>query len=306
MATTASPTLTVTPVTGRIGAVVEGLRLGPDLAPESAAALEQALLSRKVVFLRGQDHLDQPGQEGFGRLLGTPQAHPTVPSADGRFALPIDSAHGQRADRWHADVTFIPNYPKLSILRAVTVPAAGGDTLWANQVTAYAGLPEPLQRLVDGLRAVHTNAYDYAIPREDPNAEALERSREQFRSTVWRTEHPLVRVHPQTGERALVLGGFIDEIVGLDRRDGDRLLELLQGHVERPENIVRWRWQPGDVAIWDNRATQHRVVDDFADDTRKLFRVTLEGEVPVGVDGRESRLLTRDGDNIPQPDRSAS
>ncbi len=296
---TTSSALALQPATARIGAVVDDLRLTPDLPAAVLAELEQALLRHKVLFVRGQDHLDQLAQEAFGRLLGTPQAHPTVPSADGRYSLSIDSAHGQRADRWHSDVTFIPNYPKISILRAIDVPAAGGDTLWANTVTAYEELPEPLKRLADGLRALHRNVYDYAVPRHDPNAAAVEQRRAEFTATDWRTEHPVVRIHPQTGERALVLGNFVKEISGLSQRDGKAVYDLLQAYVERHENIVRWRWRPGDVAIWDNRATQHRAVDDFADGSRTLFRVTLEGEVPVGVDGRESELLARVGDDIP-------
>jgi alpha-ketoglutarate-dependent taurine dioxygenase len=291
--------LALRPVTAHTGAVVENLRLTPDLPQATVAELEQALLRYKVLFVRGQGQLDQPGQEGLARLLGTPQAHPTVPSADGRYSLSIDSAHGQRADRWHSDVTFIPNYPKISILRAIEVPDAGGDTLWANSVAAYESLPEPLKRLAEGLRAVHTNAYDYAVPRHDPNAKALEERRQEFTATDWRTEHPVVRVHPQTGERALVLGSFVTEISGFSRSDSKAVYELLQAHVERHEHIVRWRWAPGDVALWDNRATQHRAVNDFADGTRTLFRVTLEGEVPVGVDGRASELLARIGSDIP-------
>jgi taurine dioxygenase len=291
---------TVTPVTANIGAVVEGIQLSGDLGPDTVTWLEEQLLAHKVIFLRGQG-LDQTEHEAFGRLLGEPQAHPTVPSADDRFALAIDSHAGQRADRWHADVTFIPNYPKISILRAIEVPAVGGDTLWANEVAAYDALSAPLRQLADGLRAVHTNLYDYAAPRPGSDPEAADAYRRQFQATAWRTEHPLVRVHPQTGERALVLGSFIDHIVGVTRQESELLLELFQSRVERPENLVRWRWAPGDVAIWDNRATQHRVVDDFDDDTRSLTRVTLAGEVPVGVDGRASELLARVGDDIPQP-----
>ncbi|MFE5689862.1 TauD/TfdA dioxygenase family protein, partial [Streptomyces sp. NPDC056512] len=130
--TTTAPAVTVQKLGGRIGAVISGVRLGGDLAPETAAAVRAAQLANKVVFGRGQDHLDEDSHEAFGRLLGTPVAHPTVPTADGRYSLGIDSDHGGRANQWHTDVTFVPAYPAFSILRAVVIPPYGGNTLWSN------------------------------------------------------------------------------------------------------------------------------------------------------------------------------
>ncbi|MFE7773411.1 TauD/TfdA dioxygenase family protein [Streptomyces sp. NPDC057445] len=294
-----APAPSVHKLGGRIGAVISGIRLGPDLAPDTVTALRKALLGHKVVFLRGQDHLDEESHEGFARLLGTPVAHPTVPSADGRYSLGIDSDHGGRANQWHTDVTFVPAYPAFSVLRAVTIPPYGGDTLWANTAAAYEYLPRSLRALADSLRAVHSNEYDYAALRPDALPEALAQYREVFTSTSFRTEHPVVRVHPESGERTLLLGNFVERISGLTGRDSRALLDLFQSHIERPENTVRWQWQPGDVAIWDNRATQHYGVDDSGDHERKLRRVTIDGDVPVGVDGRASELLSPE--TVPEP-----
>ncbi|MEU6116565.1 TauD/TfdA family dioxygenase [Streptomyces sp. NPDC047117] len=291
--------LTVEKVGGRLGAVISGVRLGGDLTPETVAAIRAAALAHKVVFFRGQDHLDGTSHEEFGKLLGNPVAHPTVPSADGRYALGIDSDHGGRANQWHTDVTFVPAYPAFSILRAVTVPPYGGNTLWANTATAYSNLPAPLRALADSLRAEHTNDYDYAALRPNPVPEQLAHYREVFTSTKFRTEHPVVRVHPETGERTLLLGNFVQRISGLTGKDSRTLLNLFQAHIERPENTVRWQWQPGDVAIWDNRATQHYGVDDSDDHARKLRRVTLDGDIPKGVDGRPSVLLSPE--TVPDP-----
>ncbi|WP_051795217.1 TauD/TfdA family dioxygenase [Streptomyces sp. NRRL S-87] len=290
-ATPGSPTPTVTKLGGRIGAVIGDVKLGPDLDAAAVDAVRTALLQHKVVFFRGQHHLDEETHEGFAQLLGTPVAHPTVPAADGRYSLGIDSDHGARANQWHTDVTFVPAYPAFSILRAVTIPPYGGDTLWANTATAYENLPEPLRTLADGLRAAHTNEYDYAALKPGAAPELLAQYRDVFTSTVYRTEHPVVRVHPETGERTLLLGNFVQRIAGLTGRDSRALLDLFQAHVELPENTVRWQWQPGDVAIWDNRATQHYGVDDSDAHDRKLRRVTVDGDVPVGVDGAQSRLL---------------
>lgn len=307
MSTTTAPTtatatateLTVRKVGGRLGAVISGVRLGGDLAPETVAAIRAALLEHKVVFFRDQDHLDEDSHEAFGRLLGTPVAHPTVPSSDGRYSFPIDSDYGGRANQWHTDVTFVPAYPAFSILRAVVIPPYGGNTLWANTATAYERLPEPLRVLAEGLRAVHSNDYDYAALRPDTLPEQLVRFREVFASTKFLTEHPVVRVHPETGERTLLLGNFVQRISGLTGADSRALVDLFQSHVERPENTVRWQWQVGDVAIWDNRATQHYGVDDSDAHDRKLRRVTIDGDVPVGVDGRSSVLLAPEG--VPDP-----
>ncbi|MFE2853434.1 TauD/TfdA dioxygenase family protein [Streptomyces lavendulae] len=295
-------TLTATTVTklgGRIGAEIGGVRLGGDLAPEAVAEIRTALLAHKVVFFRGQDHLDEAGHEAFAQLLGTPVAHPTVPSADGRYALGIDSHHGARANQWHTDVTFVPAYPAFSILRAVTIPPYGGNTLWANTATAYTHLPEPLRALADGLRAVHSNEYDYAALKPDALPEALAQYREVFTSTKFLTEHPVVRVHPETGERTLLLGNFVQRINGLTGRDSRTLLDLFQAHIESPENTVRWQWRAGDVALWDNRATQHYGVDDSDDHERTLRRVTVDGDVPVGPDGLPSRLISPEA--VPAP-----
>ncbi|WP_327382781.1 TauD/TfdA dioxygenase family protein [Streptomyces sp. NBC_01207] len=296
---TATATTTVTKIGGRIGAEIGGVRLGGDLPDATVAEIRAALLAHKVVFFRGQDHLDEAGHEAFAQLLGAPVAHPTVPSADGRYALGIDSHHGARANQWHTDVTFVPAYPAFSILRAVTIPPYGGNTLWANTATAYSNLPEPLRVLADSLRAVHSNEYDYAALKPDALPEALAQYREVFTSTKFLTEHPVVRVHPETGERTLLLGNFVQRINGLTGRDSRVLQDLFQAHIESPENTVRWQWRAGDVAIWDNRATQHYGVDDSDDHERTLRRVTVDGDVPVGPDGEPSRLISPE--TVPDP-----
>jgi taurine dioxygenase len=187
-------------------------------------------------------------------------------------------------------------------LRAVKLPSYGGDTVWANTAKAYEQLPQPLKTLADQLWAVHSNDYDYASARNRPPAaneaelrqqqEAERRYREVFASRKIETEHPLVRVHPETGERTLVSGHFIRRFVGFNGADSRRLIDLFQAHITRLENTVRWRWQLGDVAIWDNRATQHIAINDYGTAHRIVRRVTVAGDVPVSVDGQRSRVLT--------------
>ncbi|WP_370145172.1 TauD/TfdA dioxygenase family protein [Streptacidiphilus sp. EB129] len=288
--------LELTRVTGRIGAVVHGVTLSGELTAETVDLIQSALRQHKVLFFRGQHHLDDATHEAFARLLGDPVAHPIVPAADGRYVFELDATKGVRANNWHTDVTFVPAYPKASILRAVELPPQGGHTLWANTAAAYRSLPQPLKLLAENLRAVHTNDFDYAARlglRADlaENQEVAELFRQVFVSTSFKTEHPVVRVHPETGEKSLLLGAFTQSLVGLSSDDSRELIALFQRFVERPENVVRWQWEVGDVAIWDNRSTQHYAVNDFGDAPRVVRRITLDGVVPVGVDGTPSRLL---------------
>ncbi|WP_175921405.1 TauD/TfdA dioxygenase family protein [Burkholderia latens] len=293
---TAAAPLQLRQVAGRIGAEIAGVRLSAALDDATFDAIHAALLRHKVLFFRNQGHLDDTAQEAFARRFGDTVAHPTVPSVDGSAALlELDSAHGARANSWHTDVTFVDAYPKVSILRAVVIPPFGGDTVWANTAAAYTHLPESLRALADTLWAVHTNAYDYASTHVHADDTQLKRYREVFTSTVYETEHPVVRVHPETGERTLVLGHFVQKIKGLSSQDSAHLLQVLHEHVTRLENTVRWSWQQGDVAIWDNRATQHYAINDYGDARRVVRRATVHGDVPVGIDGRRSVLLKGPG-----------
>ncbi len=283
----------VQPIGGRIGAEIQGVKLSADLADEVVNEINQALLQHKAIFFKDQQHLDDVAQEAFAARLGTLLNHPTVPVKDGSaHILEIDS-RGARADSWHTDISFIDAYPKASILRSVVAPAVGGNTVWANTTAAYNDLPEELKTLADSLRAIHSNNFDYAAKVSVPK-EALEKYKNYFNSTEYETEHPLVRVHPETGEKTLLLGHFFKSLVGYSSSESRRLFDLFQSYVEKLENIVSWRWSAGDVAIWDNRATQHRAINDYGDQHRVVRRVTLEGDVPVGVDGRPSRELRKD------------
>ncbi|HWA72393.1 MAG TPA: TauD/TfdA family dioxygenase [Polyangiaceae bacterium] len=285
-----SDSIEVVPVAGRIGAEIRGVRLSADLSAAARGQIREAWLKHKVVFFRNQQHLDEAAQESLTTLFGGPPVgHPTVPSIDGtRFITELDSRHGGRANSWHTDVTFVDAYPRASILRALVVPTAGGDTTWANTVAAYQELSPELRELADKLWALHTNEYDYQARRTKASPEDLKYYEEVFTSTVYETEHPLVRVHPETGERSLLLGHFFKKFIGLSTHDSQRLFEVFQDHITRLENTVRWRWAVGDVAVWDNRATQHYAINDYGDQHRLVRRVTVDGDVPVSIDGRRS------------------
>lgn len=280
----------VHPVAGKIGAEIRGVKLSGALPAATQEAIRQALLRYKVLAFRGQLHLDDRGQQDFARGFGALVEHPTQPSRPETAILELNSTRGGgRADRWHTDVTFVDAYPAISILRGVIVPAQGGDTIWTNTEAAYAGLTPELQALADRLWAVHSNLYDYAAERPTASAADREVYDKVFTSTVYETEHPLVHVHPETGKRSLILGNFVRRILGHSQEQSDLLIRLFQSHVTRIDYTLRWRWQAGDVLIWDNRATQHIAVNDYGDEPRVVRRVTVAGVAPVAIDGQRSR-----------------
>lgn len=284
----------VLPVAGRIGAEIAGLDLATAIADDVIAEVRKALVRHKVIFFRDQK-LDGDAHVAFARRFGPlTTAHPTVPSLQNNTHI-LDLDYGRtaaRANVWHTDVTFVERPPFGSVLRALVIPPYGGDTLWSNTVAAYEDLPVPLRALVDQLTAVHSNAYDYAAASQ--LTDDVKAYRAVFESTVYETVHPVVRVHPESGERALFLGGFVRQIRDLSPAESADLLRSLQAHVTRPENTVRWRWRAGDVAFWDNRATQHYAIADYETQARHVQRVTIAGDVPVGVDGQKSRPLKGD------------
>jgi len=287
--------ISVTQVGGVIGAVVSGIRAGGGVDPAAVAELRAALLRHKVVFLRDQQHATDADQRAFAGLLGPlTKPHPTV-AGDGTAVLPIDSEQG-KANSWHTDVTFVDRVPAISVLRAITLPPYGGTTAWANTAEAYRRLHPALQALTGQLRAVHTNLYDYAADRPQIGGVDVreEEYRAEFRHLEFETEHPVVRIHPETGEPTLLLGHFVRSFTGLSTADSADLFALLQRHITRLENTVRWTWRDGDIAIWDNRATQHYAVADYDDLPRLLHRVTIAGDVPVGINGDSS--VVRKGD----------
>jgi taurine dioxygenase len=227
--------------------------LSGHLDAATVEAIQAALIQHKVIFFRGQTQLDDQGQEAFAKLLGSPVAHPTVPVRDGtEYLLELDGAEGRRANSWHTDVTFVDAYPKASILRSVVAPAAGGDTVWANTASAYDDLPDELKLLADKLWAVHSNEYDYASARPSASVEQLAHYRKVFTSTLYETEHPVVRVHPISGERTLLLGHFVKRLKGLSQHDSAHLFAVLQSHVTRLKTPCAGAGRP---ATWPSGTT---------------------------------------------------
>jgi taurine dioxygenase len=299
----------VEPLTAVVGAEIRGVDLAHPLDPAAVTEVRQALLRWKVIFFRDQA-LTVDQFIAFGRLFGeiTP-AHPVRRGSDASdLIMEVDEPARQRrsddeagddsvagrdqldpAWRWHTDITFIQQPAMASILKADVVPSFGGDTMWTNLVAAYEGLSSPVRDFVGNLKAVHKWHFEhFGRLREDhpPTGQAP--------SAV----HPVVRVHPETGERALFVNPtFTRYIMDLSTRESDAVLRLLFDHIARPEYTVRFRWQENSIAFWDNRATAHLAAVDLAhaDYDRRLSRITLAGDIPLGPNGFRSEARVKAG-----------
>lgn len=275
---------------GRIGAEVVGLDLREDLPDAVFDDVHRAFLEFKVLVFRDQQISDEQQLAFANRFGPLTEVHPMMrTSTQNAQVIPVDG-EDQRADHWHTDVSFTMTPSLATTLRSVVLPPYGGNTLVANCAAGYQDLPQPLRKVADTLWAVHTNRADQ--PRlGTARGEAVRRA---FMATEYQTAHPVVRVHPESGEPALFLGGFAQSLVGMTKAQSRPLLELLQSYVTRPENVVRWTWRVGDVLIFDNRNTQHYAVNDYGDLKRVLSRVSVTGDVPFGLDGRRSFAVEED------------
>jgi taurine dioxygenase len=281
--------LIVEPIAGRIGAIVHGIDLA-DANDAEVAAVKDALLRYGVVFFRNQQ-LTAEAQVDFAQRFGPlTLSHPNSLDVNTTHVLELANA---RANHWHSDVSFVDRPPFASLLAHISTPAFGGDTAWASGVAAYKQLPAALQHLADEVDVVHSNQFDYGRLAGD-EAEQKQLA-DHFANNQFETAHPAVRVIPETGEKALFLGGFSTKIVGFSPTQSRAILDLLQAQITHVNNTVRWRWAPGDVVLWDNRTVQHTAVDDLDDyEGRTLRRVTVAGPLPAGVDGRRSRVIRGD------------
>jgi len=300
----ARPRLTVEPATPVIGAEVGGVDLSQPLDAATLDQIHKALLKWRVLFFRDQE-LTNDQLKAFGRQFGplTP-AHPIQEGLEDhpeiwerkideyrtRRASNDSSAPGGRPPRdykgWHIDITFVANPNRYSILYGVEIPAYGGDTIFSSLIAAYQGLSPPIKELMQGLQAVHgASSYDAGsrAPRRDGR-----------RAGPFVSLHPLVRVHPETGEKLVFFNaGTTTHVVGLKERESQFLLDLLYHEVTRPEYQVRFRWRPKSLVVWDNQAVSHAGPIDYAQFSlgRTVRRITVAGDLPQGPDGFRSRPL---------------
>lgn len=290
--------LDVRPIAVHLGAEIHGVDLGADLDDSTVAAIRAALIEHKVVFFRDQT-LDHEAHGRFARRFGpvTP-AHVVFGGVDATHPelysvakhRPAAQTHQQVARRpwsgWHTDITAAVNPPFASILRGDTVPPVGGDTQWVDMAAVYSSLSPTLQAIAEPLWCRHR--YRVGV---DPEY------RELVESSALVSEHPMVTVHPESGERVLFVNpSFVEGIVGMAPSESRGLLELLYEQSLQSRFTVRFRWEPGSVAFWDNRSTMHLAPIDHFDTEfdRQFYRITLVGEPLTSVDGRRSRPISGD------------
>ena len=247
-------------LSGSLGAEIRGISLAR-VTPADADAIRSLLVQHLVLFFPEQ-HLSVDEHIAFGRHFGTLEGHPNLktPFSDRPEIFELAASRGGLADEWHSDITFEPQPSVLSILNMVKCPEVGGDTMWSNMYKAYEELSAPMRDLCEGLSALHD-----AHPHGKPDS---------------MTVHPVVRVHPVTKRKSLFVNEhFTRRIVELSHEESDMLLRYLTRWASNPRFTVRYRWSKGTIAMWDNRCTQHFVLDDF-DEERIIQRVTVMGDIP--------------------------
>jgi taurine dioxygenase len=274
-----------TPIAGTLGAEITGLDLAKPLDAPNTAAVENALYEHKVIFFRGQD-LTPAQHIAFSAQLGPVFTdHPDyLPLLDGHPEIVVlEGQKGGRADVWHSDVTISAKPPMASVLYMKKSPAYGGDTMFADMTAAYDALSGRMKAYLEGLSAMHDLAGTVrSLVRERSVQTQAPAGQMPNTMDLPRASHPVIRTHPVTKRKILYVNPtFTAFIEGVAPREADAVLAFLYAHQNQPEFQCRWRWQEGDVAIWDNRATHHYAVADYGDAERTIHRVTLEGEAPA-------------------------
>jgi len=275
--TPADAGLEIRKLTPGIGAEIAGVDLSRELPDAAVAGIRQALLDHRVIFFRDQP-ITSAQHVAFARRFGELEIHPFTPNKQGHpeiILLRNGPENKSRINVWHSDVTWRLEPSLGSILKAVEVPEVGGDTLWADMVAAFEGLPDALRKRIDGLFAIHdfTNNFGRGLAPDE-----LKKMQERYPPA----RHPVVRTHPETGEKALyVNAAFTERIEGMAEDESRKLLRQLYQQARVPEYQVRFRWRPGSIAFWDNRTTQHYPVSDYWPERRWMERVTVVGDRPV-------------------------
>ena len=274
--------LNITALGPYIGAQVSNLDLTRPLSDTQFEQLYHALLRHQVLFLR--DQLITPHQQrALAARFGDLHIHPVYPHAEGVEEIIVLDTHQDNPpdnDNWHTDVTFINTPPAVAILASKLLPESGGDTLWASGIAAFEALSAPLKTLLEGLHAEH----DFKKSFQEYKYRRTAEEHQSWQEAVAKhppVQHPVIRTHPVSGRKALFVNeGFTTRIVELSEKESDAVLALLYAHATKPEFQVRWRWQPNDVAIWDNRVTQHYANADYYPARRVMHRATVLGDRP--------------------------
>ncbi len=270
----------IEPVSGNIGAEIAGVDLSRPISDSLFADIRQALMKYQVLFFRDQ-RIEPIHQKALADRFGPLQQHPAYATIEGFPAIAIlESTADQptKIEKWHTDMTFRAHPPLATMLRSRIIPEFGGDTLYASMTAAYQGLSPSMQHMLDSLVAVHDFAYGFKESLAEPGGtERLQQAVADYPPT----QHPVIRTHPESGKKLIFVNElFTTHICGIPSSESECLLSFLFKHIQLPEYCCRFRWSENALALWDNRSTQHKPVNDYFPAHRRMERITIDGDKP--------------------------
>ena len=272
--------LNIKPLSGCIGAEIHGIDLTKPITHELYIELRECLVEYEVIFFRDQA-ITPAQQHALASMFGPLQSHPAYQTVEGFPEISILESTADKPTKiecWHSDMTFRQHPPLATVLRAQVVPDKGGDTLWASMTTAYRGLSKSMRDFLSTLTAVHDFSYGFKESLAEPGGQQRLAQALVDNPPV---RHPVIRIHPESGKSVIFVNElFTRHIEGLSRSESDALLAFIFEHIRTPEYSCRFAWQPDSIAIWDNRSTQHKPINDYFPAHRRLERITIDGDLP--------------------------
>jgi taurine dioxygenase len=273
-------TITTQLLSGSLGAEIKGIDLTQPLNDNTYAEIRRLLVAHEVIFFREQD-ISPSQHKALAESFGPLQTHPAYGTIEGFPEITILESTPEKPtmiEAWHSDMTFRKHPPMGTVLRSRIIPAKGGDTLWSSMTAAYDGLSSDMQNFLSGLTAVHDFAFGFKESLAEPGG------RERLAQAIADNppvEHPVICTHPESGKKVIFVNElFTTHIVGMTAKESRALLNFLYEHVVTPEFTCRFNWQPNSIAIWDNRSTQHKPINDYFPAHRRLERTTIDGDKP--------------------------
>jgi taurine dioxygenase len=270
----------IRPIAGALGAEIGGIDLTANIGPEAFTEIRRLLVEYGVIFFRDQD-ISHAQQKNIAAYFGPLQTHPAYETITGFPEITVLESTPEKPTKiecWHSDMTFRQHPPLGTVLRSKIIPPKGGDTMWACMATAYNGLSQPMQNMLEGLTAIHD--FRHGFKESLAEAGGLERLANAVAENP-PAEHPVVRIHPESGKKVIFVNSlFTTHIVGIPKNESTAILEFLYQHVTTAEYTCRINWQANCVAIWDNRSTQHKPINDYFPAHRQLERITIDGDKP--------------------------
>jgi taurine dioxygenase len=272
--------LDIKPMAGALGAEIHGMDLGRDLSSDEFSQLRQLLNEHEVIFFREQD-ISPARQKALASSFGPLQTHPAYATIEGFPEITILESTAEKPTKieaWHSDMTFRQHPPLGTVLKSVIVPEKGGDTLWASMTTAYDALSTPMQKFLEQLSAFHDFSHGFRESLAEPGGK--ERLAEAVSANP-PVRHPVIRTHPETGKKVIFVNSlFTTHIEELTAKESEAVLAFLYRHVTTDEFTCRFQWRAHSIAIWDNRSTQHKPVNDYFPAHRRMERITIDGDRP--------------------------